>query len=62
MRFYRFGTAVILIGGLLTLFILGLGGCASPPHERPDRDKIKQDSEKSFQDLEREENKTREGY
>jgi hypothetical protein len=59
MRSYRFTTGAMVLGGLLTLFTVGLIGCASTPPERPDQDKIKQDSDKGMQDLKREEDRRR---
>jgi len=54
-----FRTAVMLPMILIIPFTIGLGGCASktPAPERPDSDKIQQDSGKSMQDLEKEEDR-----
>ncbi|MBI3611118.1 MAG: hypothetical protein HY204_10525 [Nitrospirae bacterium] len=56
MRPRQIRTGVVLVGVLLTVLI---GGCASTPPERPDRERIKQDSEKGMQDLKEEENRRR---
>jgi len=54
-----FKTAVMLPMILLVPLTIGLGGCASkaPAPERPDKEKIQQDSGKSMQDLEKEEDR-----
>ena len=61
MRRHRFSVNIILLGVLATLLTVGLGGCASTPPERPDREKIKQDADKGMQDLKREEDRRRNG-
>jgi hypothetical protein len=55
MRFNWFKKGILLLGGLLTVLMVGLGGCATSPPDRPDREKIKQDADKGMQDLGREE-------
>ena len=60
MKTVRFSTAVVVLGIVSILFTVGLGGCASsPPPKRPDSEKIKQDSEKSMEDLKKEEDRQR---
>lgn len=53
----RFSFAVL--GLLVTVWF---GGCASTPPERPDSEKIKQDADEAFEDLQREENRTPDDY
>ena len=55
MKSRRFQKGFLFLGGLATVFVIGVGGCTSSPPERPDREKIKQDAEKGMQDLQREE-------
>ena len=58
MKSNRFRMVVVFLGGFLILVTVWLGGCAPPPpvsSDRPDRDKVKQDSEKGMQDLKKEE-------
>ena len=59
MKSNRFRTVVIFLGFFLIVATVWLGGCASTPpgSERPDRDRIKQNSDKSMQDLQREEDR-----
>lgn len=59
MRQHRFSVSIIVLGILLTIMTIWLGGCSSAPPQRPDRDKIKQDSDKGMQDLKREEDRRR---
>jgi starvation-inducible outer membrane lipoprotein len=58
----RSGKARCLAGFFIILLGLGLAGCASPPPERPDREGIEKNSDKAFQDLEREEDRNRDDY
>jgi hypothetical protein len=63
MKTRGFRTAVMLPMIFLIPFTIGLGGCAStPPSERPDSEKIQQDSDKSMQDLKKEEDQRGNGY
>ncbi|MBI3995918.1 MAG: hypothetical protein HY349_08085 [Nitrospirae bacterium] len=62
MRRHRFSMSILFLGILLTILTVWLGGCASPPSERPDREKIKQNAEKGMQDLKREEDRERDDY
>lgn len=55
MKSRQFKTGVALVACLATLWGVGGGGCASVPPERPDDGKIRRDSDKSFQNLQREE-------
>ncbi len=50
-----FKKGILFLCVLVMALTFGLVGCASSPHERPDGGKIKQNSEKAMQDLEREE-------
>ena len=54
-----FRAAILFSLSLIIPLAIGLGGCASKPPapEHPDSDKIKQDSGKSMQDLEKEEDR-----
>jgi hypothetical protein len=47
------------LGILLTILTVWIGGCASTPPERPDRERIKQDADKGMKDLEHEEDRRR---
>ena len=49
-------------GLFIILLALGLGGCASAPPERPDREGIEKSSDKAFDDLQREEDRSRDDY
>ena len=64
MTFQRLRTAVVLPMVFLIPFTIALGGCAPTPPapERPDGDKIHQDSDKSMQDLKKEEDRRGNGY
>ncbi|MBI3597457.1 MAG: hypothetical protein HY203_09920 [Nitrospirae bacterium] len=62
MKSHRFKTAVVLLGIFLILVTVWLGGCASTPPERPDSEKIKQDSDKGMQDLKKEEDRRGNDY
>ena len=46
---------------IAAIFTAGLG-CASVPPEKPDSEKIKQDADEAFEDLQREENRTPDDY
>jgi len=60
MKPHGFRSAVVLLGVFLILLTGWLGGCAStPPPARPDSGKIQQNSEKSMQDLKKEEDRQR---
>ena len=55
-----FRAAILFSLSFIIPLVIGLGGCkSSPPQqpERPDSDKIKQDSGKGMQDLEKEEDR-----
>jgi hypothetical protein len=57
MKHDLFKNGILFPGVLATALTLGLIGCASTPYERPDQDKIRQDSDKGMQDLKREEDR-----
>lgn len=46
---------------MVAIFAAG-SGCASTPPERPDSKKIQQDSDKAFEDLQQEEDRTQDDY
>lgn len=64
MKKHRFQPGVVLFGFFLILLTVWIGGCAStpPPARPPDSGKIKQNSEKSMQDLKNEEDQRDKGY
>ncbi len=57
MKNNLFNNGILFLGVLAMTLTLGLVGCASTPSERPDQEKIQQDSDKGMQDLKREENR-----
>lgn len=58
-RWIRAGILLPMI--FLIPFAIGLAGCASTPRsDRPDYEKIQQDSDKGMQDLKKEEDRQRE--
>jgi len=57
MKFDGFKKWILLLGVFAVILTVWLGGCATSPSERPDREKIKQDAEKGMQDLQREEDR-----
>jgi hypothetical protein len=63
MKTHGFKAAVVLWGFFLILFTVWIGGCAlTPPPERTDREKVKQNSMKSMQELKDEEERGDKGY
>jgi len=59
MKQDRLSVSIVVLGILLTILTVWLGGCSSTPPQRPDRERIQQDSEKGMQDLKREEERRR---
>jgi hypothetical protein len=57
MKARGFKMAVLFPMIFIIPFMIVLGGCASTSADRPDYEKIQQDSDKSMQDLKKEEDR-----
>ncbi len=55
MKSTRLKVTRALLFGLVTWTMMGGGGCASIPAERPDSGKIRQDADEGMRDLQKEE-------